>query len=249
MDVLSEIDIELLAEAEESGALPTTPPLETNDANLTEYLTNLIAVTNGLQTFDPFDVEWLNTLPDAMSEIDPTISDWLADFLGDAVDDEAVYKSKTNFADDDEDEDEVITTGPRITGSGGSIGDYSGFGTTTLGVYDGDSNQGDPNGPPTDQDEDVVFVHGTKVQADSTSTFILRGSDGSFSFHHNGGVYESETDWLDAIWDSILQTLEDETVIVPPSFFPFIDEFEALPPAVQRGIIEFLCGCSLPTPG
>ena len=54
MDVLSEIDIELLAEAEESEALPTTPPVEANDANLTEYLTNLIAVTNGLQIFDCF---------------------------------------------------------------------------------------------------------------------------------------------------------------------------------------------------
>jgi len=255
MDVFSEIEIEALVEE----GLVSEPTEVLGVANLVNQEVEFEALSvflENTQDFDPFEPDWLmeTALNTRTNELDS--SDWLTDFIeSDAVADSVgADKPSVTFIDDDDDDDEnpgITSWGTLISIATGSLGDYS-LGNTNIAGYDGDADTGLDGTPDGDTDDEVIAV-GTRVNFERSDVFILRGSNGSFSFHHNGNVFDNESDWINSLLDELLQILSDNTNLEVDTTIGIapglnLDVLETLPLATRRAILEFFIG-NLPNPG
>ena len=99
---------------------------------------------------------------------------------------------------------------------------------------------------------DEVIVTGQHQALDHYDIFVLRGEDSHYSYHFNNEVFDNESDWLNRIWQELLDIAEHNSPITPTTTIhaPLItiDTFRLLPLSVRRGIIHFFIDLP-PTPG
>lgn len=117
---------------------------------------------------------------------------------------------------------------------------------------DQDSDQ-DPDQDNSSDVEDVVISTGERVVS---TAFVIEGDNGESLYFFDGRAFgTNESEYLGAIFDRILEILEEETPLemdsptldVPiPLLGLSIDLIELLPPFIVRAIIEGLCGCTVP---
>lgn len=170
-DVFSEIEIEALvkeAYVSEPAEVLGTGDVAVQDVELEALTTFLDAPPN----FDPYEPEWLDNVADVIQAIDSDAADWLTAFIGGETASIDVEKTTTYSEDDD---DEVISTGSRHDLGAGDLGLAGGFGSTTVASYDGDAVQDDPNGYPSDPDDEVIAT-GVLANADIATGFALANS-------------------------------------------------------------------------
>ena len=115
-----------------------------------------------------------------------------------------------------------------------------------------------PDGNGDTEPHDEIIVIGRRVLRDA---YVLRGSIGSnsFSYHFGPQSFDNPSDWINAIFDRMLEILEQETPFRinlyqnVPAYGGLaglqVNRFEVLPLSIRIGIVETFCQCSIPEPG